>query len=196
MAPMMRQPAAVMAAVLHADAHTPWKVLDIAAGHGLFGITLAQRNPNAEIVAVDWPNVLEVATGNAQAAGVATRYRTIPGSAFAVEYGTGYDLALVTNFLHHFDPSTGVQLLRKVHAALAPEGRAVILELVPNDDRVTPPLAAMFALTMLATTPHGEAYPFSEYRRMLKDAGFSGSELHEVPPADGRAIIIAYKAGR
>src|SRR5712692_6858256 len=26
-----------------------WKVLDIAAGHGMFGITLAKRHPNAEI---------------------------------------------------------------------------------------------------------------------------------------------------
>jgi hypothetical protein len=42
------------------------RVLDIAAGHGLFGIAVAQRASGAEIVAQDWPNVLNVAEGNAR----------------------------------------------------------------------------------------------------------------------------------
>ena len=53
-----------------ASASGPMKVLDIAAGHGAFGIAIAQRNPNAQIVAVDWPNVLQVARENAAAAGL------------------------------------------------------------------------------------------------------------------------------
>ena len=56
------------------------------------------------------------------------RYRTIEGSAFDVEYGSGYDLVLLTNFLHHFDMATCEALLRKVRAALAEGGRAVTLE--------------------------------------------------------------------
>ena len=36
------------------------RVLDIAAGHGLFGITIAQRTPQAQIVAVDWAGVLKL----------------------------------------------------------------------------------------------------------------------------------------
>jgi hypothetical protein len=49
------------------------KVLDIAAGHGMYGISVAQVNPAAEIVALDWKNVLEVATENAKRAGVIDR---------------------------------------------------------------------------------------------------------------------------
>ncbi len=67
-------------------------------------------------------------------------------------------------------------LLRKVRASLAPNGRVVTLEFVPNEDRVTPPTAASFALIMLASTPEGDAYTFSEYERMFRDAGFSASE--------------------
>ena len=55
------------------------------------------------MVALDWASVLEVAKENAQAAGVADRYTTLEGSAFDVDYGSGYDLVLLTNFLHHFD---------------------------------------------------------------------------------------------
>ncbi|HKS95081.1 MAG TPA: class I SAM-dependent methyltransferase, partial [Terriglobia bacterium] len=70
MAPLMRMPSELIADLLRAESGERWKVLDIAAGHGLFGIAIARRNPNAQIVAVDWPSVLEVAKENAQAAGL------------------------------------------------------------------------------------------------------------------------------
>ena len=192
MAPMMVTPAESIAELLDADSKPKWKVLDIAAGHGLFGIALARHNPNAGIAAVDWSGVLTVARENAQKAGVAGRYRTIPGSAFDVDFGAGYDLALLTNFLHHFDPPTIEKLLRKVHAALAPNGRAVTLEFVPNDDRVTPPTAAAFSMIMLGTTPSGDAYTFSQYQRMFQSAGFRSSELHSLPPTF-QQVIVSHK---
>jgi len=81
MMPLVRMPADIMATELlkHGEAH---KVLDIAAGHGLFGISVAQKNPTAHIYAADWKNVLEVAHHNAEAMGVSDRYHLIPGDAF------------------------------------------------------------------------------------------------------------------
>ena len=189
MAPMMAMPSQLVAKMADPDTDQKLKVLDIAAGHGLYGLAFAKQNPQAEITAVDWPNVLEVAKENAAAAGVADRYQTKPGSAFDVDYGTGYDIVLLTNFLHHFDVETCEMLLRKVHAALADGGRAVTLEFVPNDDRVTPPQAAAFAMTMLGVTPAGDAYTFAELDRMFRNAGFARSELHELPPTTERVII-------
>jgi ubiquinone/menaquinone biosynthesis C-methylase UbiE len=182
MAPMMKLPAESIAKLLQADEGQKWKVLGLAVGHGLFEITLASHNLNAEVWAVDWPNVLEVAHENAAAAGISGRYHTIPGSAFDVEYGKDFDLVMITNFLHHFDVPTCEKLLAKVHAALKPGGRAVILEFVPNEDRVSPPIPARFSLTMLAGTPGGDAYTFAEHQRMLRNAGFSSIENHPLPP--------------
>jgi 2-polyprenyl-3-methyl-5-hydroxy-6-metoxy-1,4-benzoquinol methylase len=189
MAPVMVYPAESVAALIAASAAKKWKVLDVAAGHGLFGITVARHNPNAEIFAVDWPAVLAVARENASGAGVAARHRTLPGSAFDVEFGTGYDVALVTNFLHHFDPPTCEILLRKVHAALAPGGFAVTVEFVPNEDRVSPAIPAMFPLTMLASTPAGDAYTYSDLERMFRNAGFRRSEIHALPPSPLSALV-------
>jgi 2-polyprenyl-3-methyl-5-hydroxy-6-metoxy-1,4-benzoquinol methylase len=181
-----------MAGLVGAAKGKKWKVLDIAAGHGLFGIAIAKHNPNAEIVAVDWPSVLAVAQENARAAGVAARYRTRPGSAFEVDFGSDYDLVLLTNFLHHFDAPTCEKFLRKVHAALAAGGRAVTLEFIPNEDRVSPPVAAKFSLIMLSSTPSGDAYTFSEYERMFRNAGFQSSELHALPPTPSR-VVLSYQ---
>jgi 2-polyprenyl-3-methyl-5-hydroxy-6-metoxy-1,4-benzoquinol methylase len=192
MAPMLRMPAELIAKIVAAEVPGECKVLDIAAGHGLFGIALATQNPNAHIVAVDWAPVLAVAQENAEKAGVANRHSKIPGSAFEVEFGTGYNVVLITNFLHHFDIPTNESLLRKVHAAMAPGGIAVTLEFIPNEDRVTPPIHASFSMMMLGTTPSGDAFTFSEYDRMFRNAGFARNEMRELAPSPQR-IIVSYK---
>jgi SAM-dependent methyltransferase len=189
MAPMMTLPAQLMAALVDPQADRKLKILDIAAGHGLYGLAFATKNPRAEVTALDWSAVLEVAKENAAKAGVTDRYKTIEGSAFDVDFGTDYDLVLLTNFLHHFDPPTCEKLLRKVHASLADGGRAVTLEFVPNDDRVTPPESASFAMIMLASTPSGDAYTFAELERMCTNAGFSKSTVHPLPPTAQTAVI-------
>jgi SAM-dependent methyltransferase len=192
MAPLFVVAADKLAGLVGADEGKKWKVLDIAAGHGLYGLAIARHNPNAEVFAVDWAAVLEVARENAQKFGVDGRFHPLPGSAFDVEFGEGYDVVLVTNFAHHFDPATIEKLARKVHAALRPGGTAVLLEFVPNEDRVSPPAPAKFSMIMLGNTPAGDAYPFSEYQRMLGNAGFHSLELHPLPPTFF-SIILARK---
>jgi 2-polyprenyl-3-methyl-5-hydroxy-6-metoxy-1,4-benzoquinol methylase len=189
MQPIAAMDAELVARTLRADAMQECKVLDIAAGHGMYGIALARHNPNAEIVAVDWKNVLAVARENAEKAGVSGRHRTIEGSAFDVDFGDGYDVVLLTNFLHHFNAETNESLLRKVHRALKPGGRAVTVEFVPNEDRLTPAIPAEFSLVMLASTPDGDAYTFSELESMCRNAGFRSVELHEIPPSPQRVAI-------
>jgi 2-polyprenyl-3-methyl-5-hydroxy-6-metoxy-1,4-benzoquinol methylase len=191
MAPMMVPAAQAIADALEIGAAGAVKVLDIAAGHGIFGITLAQRNPRAEIVAVDWPAVLAVAGEHAAKMGVKERHHGLPGDAFAVDFGTGFDVALVTNFLHHFDAATCTIFMKKVAAALTSGGRVAVLEFVPNDDRISPVIPAQFSLTMLAGTPHGDAYTLPELRRILEDAGFGGMTTVQLPTS--QTVITARK---
>src|SRR4029077_11607143 len=114
----------------------PIRVLDIAAGHGMYGGTVAKNLTNVHVTAVDWPAVLEVAKENAAKAGVLERFSTRPGSAFDADLGQGYDYIFITNFLHHFDPPTNQMLLRRFHTALKPCGKALTVDFVPNPDRV------------------------------------------------------------
>ncbi len=193
MAPMMAIPAETISEVLGAREGKPMKVLDVAAGHGIFGVTIARHNPKATITALDWPNVLEVASENAALAGVADRHRNLPGDAFAVDFGGPYDVVLITNFLHHFDMPTCEVFLRKVHAALAPGGRAVTLDTVPNEDRVTPGGAAGFAIIMLASTPAGDSYTWNEYQGMFARSGFAKSEKHDITGMP-QSVMVSQKA--
>ncbi len=186
---LMMPAASIIPEHLDFDADSELKVLDIAAGHGIFGIKVAQKFPKAEIFALDWANVLEVARENAEKFGVADRFHTIEGSAFDIELGKNYDVVLIPNFLHHFDKQTNETFLRKVHASLKEDGKAVTLEFIPNDDRVSPPPEAMFSLVMLASTPSGEAYPFSEYKEMFENAGFANNQHIPLPDLPQHLII-------
>ena len=186
---MMMPSAQGIAANLGFEPDRKLKVLDIAAGHGIFGIVLAQHYKNAEIHAVDWANVLQVATENAEKFGVAERHHLIEGSAFEVDFGDGYDVVLLTNFLHHFDRQTNESLLRKIHRSLAEGGKVMTLEFVPNDDRVSPPAEAMFSLVMLAGTPAGDAYTFAELKEMFETAGFSRNEHIPLAPMPQHLIV-------
>jgi predicted O-methyltransferase YrrM len=157
------------------------KVLDVSASHGMYGLAFAQKYPRAQIVGLDWAPVLEVARENARKLGLENRYSTLIGDAFAVEFGTGYDLVLVPNFLHHFNKADCIRFLRKTHAALSPDGQVAVVEFVPNDDRISPPGVATFSLVMLGSTPAGDAYTFAELSEMLTEAGFRNAAHHPLP---------------
>lgn len=189
MASMAGPMAGVLSQIVNANPAGEIRVLDIAAGHGMYGVIAAKNNPRVRVTAVDWAPVLEVAKENAQKAGVAERYSVRPGSAFDTDLGDGYDYIFVTNFLHHFDASTNEMLLRRFHTALKPGGKTITVEFVPNDDRVSPPMAANFSLVMLAHTDAGDAYTFSEYEKMHRNAGFKNCTLQQIPDLPQRLVI-------
>jgi 2-polyprenyl-3-methyl-5-hydroxy-6-metoxy-1,4-benzoquinol methylase len=191
MVPMAMPGAHAIGDRLSIETMGPARVLDIAAGHGMYGIVLAQRNPQVHVVAADWAPVLAIASRHAAQAGVGARFERLPGDAFASDFGTGFDVALVTNFLHHFDPEQNTRFLRKVAGALRPSGQVVLVEFVPNDDRVSPPMPARFSLTMLAGTPAGDAYTLPELTEMLDGAGFVDVEAHGLPTPE--TLVIARK---
>ena len=100
-----------------------------------------------------------------------------PGSVFEADLGEGYDIVLLTNTFHHFDMATCERLMTR---SCGVEGWRKGLEFVPNDRR-TPPLAAAFTLIMLAGTDSREAYTFSQYEKMFRNAGFVRTTEHAVP---------------
>jgi hypothetical protein len=188
---LMRPGAQTLAEIVALDPARDTKVLDISASHAIWGLSFAERNPRAHVVALDWAPVLKVAGENAERMKLTDRFSTIEGSAFEVDFGRDYDLILLPNFLHHFDVPTCVRLLQKCHTALQENGRVAIVEFVPNPDRVSPPDAATFSLVMLVSTERGDAYTFAEFEQMLQEARFTSIEQHPLPPGVSTAIVAA-----
>ena len=178
--PAARLTAEVLAA--WADGRERLNVLDMACGHGLYGYTFAARQPAARIWSLDWANVLPVALARAAKMGIADRVDTVTGDMFEVDLGGPYDAVFITNVLHHFSSARATELLRRARAVLAPDGRIAVVGFTVSDSPPAEDAAAhLFSILMLIWTHEGEVHSLEDYDRMLHDAGFTGTQSHQVP---------------
>ncbi len=151
-------------------------VLDIAAGSGTYGFTVA-KNPNVQLTLLDWPNVLVHTRKTAQQLGVdASRVKYLEGNLFELDWKGPYDVVLLSQIYHHFDSTTCLRITRKAAAALAPGGKIVVHDLISDD--VKNPAAVMFSLTMLMWTQKGEAYALRDYEKWFSEAGLAQPKVH------------------
>jgi 2-polyprenyl-3-methyl-5-hydroxy-6-metoxy-1,4-benzoquinol methylase len=159
------------------DSKPKCRVLDIAAGSGIYGFTLA-KHANVELTSLDWPNVLEKTREWAGRLGVdAKRVKYLPGNLFEVDYGGPYDLILLSHVYHHFETPKCAALTKKVASALARGGRVAVQDMV-YDSALENPGAAMFSMVMLMWTQKGESFTLADYTKWFADAGLSAPEAH------------------
>jgi ubiquinone/menaquinone biosynthesis C-methylase UbiE len=160
----------------------PARILDVGCGSGMAALPLLEGiAPTAELVQVDWANVLQVARGQIeQRLPPGARLRQLEGDALTIDLGDSYDLAIVSQFLQMFDPSTCVRFLARVRAAMRPGGVLAIGETPPDDERQKNSYSLLFAMTMLLWTPAGDMYTFAQLAAMLHDAGFVQAERIDV----------------
>ena len=155
------------------------RVLDIAAGSGIYGYTLARRD-NVELTLLDWPNVLARTREWGQRLGAdMRRVKFLEGNLFDLDYGGPYDVILLSHVYHHFDAETCLALTRKVAGALGGGGRVAVQEFVSSPD-LSNPAATMFSVIMLAWTRKGEAYAAADYARWFAAAGLKAPSIHPV----------------
>ena len=169
----------------------PTRCLMSAPDMACLALPVAQAVTDAQITALDWPAVLSVAQETAEAAGVSRRYHPSAGNAFDADWGSGFDLVLLANFLHQLGRDACVSLLAKGSSrALSPGGRAVAVEFLPNEDRVSPRFPAMFAFQMLGSTPQGDAYTAREFEEMGRAAGFGRVIAKPLTPTPQSLILF------
>jgi ubiquinone/menaquinone biosynthesis C-methylase UbiE len=174
-----------------AQANAPVRVLDLAAGSGVWGIALAQRSPHVTVTAVDWPGVLPATRRITARLGVADRFQMVPGDLLTADFGSGHHIATLGHILHSEGEQRSLQLLKKTFAALAPGGTIAVAEFLANDDRTGPPNAMIFAVNMLVNTEHGDTFTFPQISRWLTDAGFT--HLRQLQAPGPSPLILATK---
>jgi ubiquinone/menaquinone biosynthesis C-methylase UbiE len=173
------------------------RVLDIAGGSSIFGLTILERDGSAQVTQVDWPSVNRVAKKFGQERGLGGKIRFIDGEfrTVAIEENH-YDLVIVSNFCRFESTEGNRELFARAYRALRPGGRFVINDFLPNEERTGPTFPLRFSVYVLTHTPAGECYTFSQYSRWLGEAGFDSPKSHgELPDTlDGTTLIMAEKA--
>ena len=169
-------------------------VLDLAAGSGVWGVTLAERSPQVRVTAVDWPGVLPVTRRVAERHGVGDRFTFVAGDLDSADFGTGHHVATLGHILHSEGIDRSKSLLKKTFAALAPGGTIAIAEWLVNEDRNGPPPGLIFAVNMLVNTDRGDTFSFGEISRWLAAAGFENARLVEELPCPSPLILATKPA--
>ena len=172
------------------------RVLDIAGGSSIFGMTILSRDPSANVTQLDWPNVNAVARKLNRERGLEGKIRFIDGEFHSAEIEENYyDLALASNLCRFESPAGNQKLFKKAYTALKPGGQLVVNDFQPNEERTGPTFALRFSVYTLTHTPEGECWTLSQYTEWLKAAGFASLETHsEIPKTlPGTTLIIARK---
>ncbi|HMG03317.1 MAG TPA: methyltransferase [Edaphobacter sp.] len=157
------------------------KVLDLAAGSGVWGIALAQSAENVTVTAVDWSGVLPATQASVDRFGLTDRFSFLAGDLNTTDFGSGYAVATLGHILHSEGEAKSRNLLRKTFHALASGGTIAIAEFLVNEDRTGPVGSLMFAANMLVNTDDGDTYSFEEISGWLEEAGFADMRLLEAP---------------
>ena len=172
------------------------RVLDIAGGSSIFGMTILQRDPSAQVTQLDWPNVNAVAKKLNRERGLEGKVRFIDGEFRSAAIDENYyDLVLASNFCRFESPQGNQELFRKAYRALRTGGLFVINDFLPNEERTGPTFVLRFSVYTLTHTPEGECWTLSQYTEWLKEAGFSSIQTHSDIPntMPGTTLIVAEK---
>ena len=186
--PMSYAPAQTLAGALKLGKA---RVLDLAAGSGVWGIALAQSSPQVEVTSVDWPGVLPVTKETVARFGLEDRFTFVAGDLLSASFGSGYNVATLGHILHSEGEARSHALLDKVFTALAPGGTIAIAEFLVNADHKGPITGLFFAVNMLVNTDEGSTWSFEEISAWLKQAGFINPCLLDSPGPS--PLILATK---
>src|SRR5438477_6399764 len=164
-----------------AKAKNEVRVLDLAAGSGIWGIALAQKSPRVRVTAVDWAGMIPTTKRITQKFGVADRFKYIEGDLLEADFRSGYDVAVLGHILHSEGEERSRQLFKKTFRALKSGGIIAIAEWLVNDQRTEPAPSLMFAVQMLVNTEKGDTFSFNEIKSWLEEAGFKKVRKLEAP---------------
>ena len=157
------------------------RVLDLAAGSGIWGIALAEKSPRVRVAAVDWAGMIPTTKQITRKFGVSDRFEFIGGDLLEANFGNGHDIATLGHIFHSEGEQRSRQLLKKTFGALKPGGTIAIAEWLVNDRRTEPTHSLMFAVQMLVNTERGDTFSFNEIKSWLGDAGFKRVRKLEAP---------------
>src|SRR6266853_4994620 len=174
-----------------AKAKDELRVIDLAAGSGIWGIALAQKSPRVRVTAVDWAGMIPTTKRITQKFGVADRFNYIEGDLLEANFGNGYDIAILGHILHSEGEERSRKLIKKTFRAVKPGGTIAIAEWLVNDDRTEPTHSLMFAVQMLVNTEKGDTFSFNEIKRWLEEARFKKVRKLEAPGPS--PLILATK---
>ena len=165
-----------MGVALNGDFSDVHRLLDVAGGSGCFCIALATRYPNMHFAVMELPAVCKLVEQYAASYGLQDQIETIAANMFTDPWPSGYDGVFFSNIFHNWDRASCLHLAKRSFEMLPPGGRIFLHEILLNDTKDGPPVAAAFSMDMLQLK--GKQYTARELDELLQDAGFTNVTIN------------------
>jgi hypothetical protein len=169
-------------------------LIDIGGGPGTYSVGLIRQTPGLRSTILDRPGVLAVTKELVAEQGFSDRVSLRPADYLKDDFGSGYDVALLSGMMHRETPESCQLLLRKAFAALDPGGLVMVSDVFFDDDsKQSPPFATFFAINMMLTAEHGTCHARTEMAAWMKTAGFVNVEIKPLPPPNPHTLLFGTK---
>ena len=168
------------------------KVLDVGGGSGAFSMGFIKKNNSIKATVFDLSHVIPLTKKYVATEGMTDNFDYIEGNYLKDDFGSGYDLILLSAIVHINNYEQNKMLIKKCTDALNQKGMIIINDYVMNDDRTEPVPGTLFSLNMLVATEAGDTFTENEMREWFSNAGITKVERKQT--AFGSDLMIGYKA--
>ena len=162
-------------------------LLDLGGGHGLYAIALCQANPNLKGVVFDKPDVTQITQKYIEKYGMANRMSTQGGDICVDNFGSGFDIVIVSHLLYKFRKELE-PFFDKVYKALNPGGL-----LVTNHWFCAPGCTAEgSSVKELAKSLQSFGHPLchiEDFYKVFENKGFDIIMKCDIPSAHGTSFL-------
>jgi cyclopropane fatty-acyl-phospholipid synthase-like methyltransferase len=145
------------------------RLLDLGGGSGVVTFALLRRQPELVALLLDVENVCKTGREIAAENGLEQRITYLAADFVKDELPTGYDMVMLCD-----TAASSEALFRKIHAALNPNGRFVLVEqFAPNQDHVVPSHQVWTFLSSLEFSKSAINYTTGQaVKAQLQQSGF------------------------
>jgi SAM-dependent methyltransferase len=148
------------------------RVLDLGGGTGSWSIALAAAQLELTATVLELPEVARVARAEVNATVYADRVDVCDGDVLVGELPDGYDVFLVANLVHYFNPETNRSVLRRIREAAAPGARLLLADFWTDPTHTRPLPAALMAGEFAIHVQDGDVYSVEEATEWLITTGW------------------------
>ena len=165
-------------------------MLDVGGGWGQYSKAFRTVRPEIMATVLDVPRVSDAAPESIVGTEHEGRISWLGGSYLEADYGSDYDLVLLSNILHQELAPQAAEIIRRSAGALSPEGRVVIVDFAIDNSKREHPLGTLFAINMRS---FGDTYSEPELRGWMEAAGLVDIERIDLGP--DRWVIMGRAPG-
>ena len=151
-------------------------MLDIGGGSGVYSLEAVRKWPELSAVVLEREPVCPAAQIFIDKAGLQNRVRTQPGDFWAEAELPQADLHFYSEVFHNHSLEQCRLLSQKSFHQLPPGGRIMIHEMLLDEEKNGPLVAAAASVNMLVWSPVGKQHTFKELRAVLEGVGFQQVE--------------------